>query len=349
MSARTPEPLTPAEYGRQVRRALDDLPSALLEETLEDLDEHLAEVAAERAAEGGGSLSERLGAPGDYAGELRRAAGLPEPATADSAAPAGPAEQIRRAAARLGRHDTVRSVAGFLPELRPAWWVLRGWLAVLALSHLAGYRSARYPFGAILAIPLIAAAVVLSVRLGRRAQRRPYRDPRQRLAAVAGNAALGLLAVISLIGVQQRTPAVYAGSTSPDYTVNSGGTLSRADGTPITNIYPYSAAGRPLSGVLLYDQDGRAVDNLSPTTGDGQPLVRVVPSGSPPPPANAYPQQQRLATDGEQGLATPGPEDPPGTTPSAGSSTSATPGAAPTSGRPAAPSPPAASTAGTTP
>lgn len=232
--------------------------------------------------------------------------------------------------------------------------MLRGWLAVVALSRLAGYRS-RYPFGAILALPLIAAAVVLSVRLGRRAQRRPYREPRQRLLAAGGNALLGLVALITLVGVQQRTRPVYAGTASTDYTTtyNPGRTLTRQDGTPITNIYPYTNAGQPLTGVLLYDQDGRALDNLSPTTGDGQPIERVVPAGSPPPPANAYPQQQRIATNGGPGLATPTPGDapsspasigtaPPGSTPTAGPSESATPTVRPTPGRPGGPRPTAA-------
>lgn len=342
-----PEPLNPAEYGRQVRQALADLPPTLVEEVLEDLDEHLTEAAAETVAEGGGPLEERLGPPAGYASELRRAAGLPQPAAPDRAARTGRADTVRDAVTRLGEHDAVRSALAFLPELRPAWWVLRAWLAVAALGSLSGYSSPFLSFRGILGLPLVAAAVVLSVRLGRRAQRRPYREPRQRLLALAGNGLLALLAVVTLIGVQQRAQPVYAsGDTSvPGY--NPGGTLTRQDGSPITNIYPYTAAGQPLTGVLLYDQDGRALDNLSPTTGDGQPLVRVVPSGSPPPPANAYPQHQRTATDGDPGLATPEPPVPPNTAPTASLTTTTSPSAAPstattptastTPGRPAGP------------
>lgn len=42
---------------------------------------------------------------------------------------------------QLRQHSVVRSVLAFLPELRPAWWVLRAWLALLALDYLFGTRS----------------------------------------------------------------------------------------------------------------------------------------------------------------------------------------------------------------
>lgn len=62
-----------ADYVAQVRSALADLPAATRDELLEDLTEHLTEVAAE----GQGSLAERLGPPAAYAAALRSAAGAP--------------------------------------------------------------------------------------------------------------------------------------------------------------------------------------------------------------------------------------------------------------------------------
>ena len=60
-----------ARYGAAVRAALADLAPDEREELLEDLEDHLAEVAAEPGA----SLTDRLGDPERYAGELRAAFG----------------------------------------------------------------------------------------------------------------------------------------------------------------------------------------------------------------------------------------------------------------------------------
>ena len=59
-------------YARDVRAELADVPAERLAELLDDLEEHLVEVAGE----GGEPLTVRLGPPAEYAAELRRAAGL---------------------------------------------------------------------------------------------------------------------------------------------------------------------------------------------------------------------------------------------------------------------------------
>lgn len=311
---------TTTQYAAQVRQALADLPPAIFEELLEDLDEHLAEVAAES----GGDLGSTLGAPQAYARELRRAAGLPPgPELANDSAPAW----VRAKVDHMLASDPGQATLAFLPELRPAWWVLRAWLAVVALSFVTGIGSVLLPFGLLLSVPVLAAAIVLSVRLGRWAQARPVVDPRQRLLTVAGNATLALVALFVLVGVgQSGTGNSYAG---PGY-VDPQPTLARADGTPITNLYPYSTDGQPLSGVLLYDQDGRSVDNLSTNTFEGQEIVRALTPGQPPPPSNSYPQAQQVRSyDGPEPtlLPLPGPALP---TPSAEASPSATPSPSPT-------------------
>ena len=58
-----------ATYAASVRAALSDLPSDQAEILLEDLEDHLREIAAEAE----GSLNERLGPPDQYAQELRTA------------------------------------------------------------------------------------------------------------------------------------------------------------------------------------------------------------------------------------------------------------------------------------
>ena len=64
-----------ARYATAVRVAFADLPGPDRELLLEDLEDHLQEVAAEA----GGPLSQRLGPPEAYAAELRASAGLPAP------------------------------------------------------------------------------------------------------------------------------------------------------------------------------------------------------------------------------------------------------------------------------
>src|SRR5437667_8987751 len=75
-----------ATYAASVRAALSDLPSDQAEVLLEDLEDHLREIAADA----GGPLAERLGSPEQYAKELRAAYGAaqagsrrPEPAFGD--------------------------------------------------------------------------------------------------------------------------------------------------------------------------------------------------------------------------------------------------------------------------
>jgi HAAS domain-containing protein len=67
-----------ATYLAQVRAELSDLPPGELEDVLEDVAGHLTEVAGEFEEEPtAAALQERLGTPGQYAAELRTAAGYP--------------------------------------------------------------------------------------------------------------------------------------------------------------------------------------------------------------------------------------------------------------------------------
>jgi hypothetical protein len=77
------------------------------------------------------------------------------------------------------------------------------------------------------------------------------------------------------------------------------GALAHEDGTPITNILPYSSTGQPLTGVLLYDQDGRPIDDLADSTADGSAVEHV--PGAPVQPGNAYPQQRQVVGWDESG------------------------------------------------
>ena len=126
-------------YVFAVRAALGDLPESLRDELLEDLPEHLAEVAAD----GEGSLTDRLGSPEAYAADLRMSAGF----VGGFPDPPGRTDQfkemrdvalarLRVADVRLGPLFGAERASEFLVQLRPAWWVLRGYLAAMVLAWM---------------------------------------------------------------------------------------------------------------------------------------------------------------------------------------------------------------------
>ncbi|NUR87968.1 MAG: hypothetical protein HOY71_28110, partial [Nonomuraea sp.] len=111
--------MTTEEYARAVRQALADHPDR--EELVEDLDDHLAEIAAESDV----PLEDRLGPPIAYAAELAAAYGG-RPTTS----------RRRRLLGEVRASGWYRRMAAFLPELRPGWWVLRGYVLAMLLLAL---------------------------------------------------------------------------------------------------------------------------------------------------------------------------------------------------------------------
>ena len=269
-----------AAYAAAVRAALADLPPAEAQALLEDLDDHLAEVAAESTE----PLAQRLGPPQGYAAELRsayRTSGLD-----DDRRRTPIVRGLRHLRERITGSSSYREVRAFLPELRPAWWVLRAYLAVLVAAVIFSGRNVSpvpNPFSrfGIVQIAATVIAVVVSVRLGRRGQ------PRGRLltpAALVANWLVALLAIPALASMATNQGSVSEQLSSPlvDQAVYAG--------APVTNIYPYARDGKPLSDVLLYDQNGNPLTVAGrdpdlttefPIGADGQPI------------ANAYPLLQR--------------------------------------------------------
>jgi hypothetical protein len=249
---------TPAaeQYLAEVDRELADLPAEERAELLEDLAMHLSALEEEGDER---PLATRLGSAADYAAELRLAAGLP-------ARSAGAHEEgrltagtrlLRRAATAARDSRVVREVWSFLPQLRPAWWVLRGYLVVAVpnLWDIDGSRDFPVPAPAgshLLGVVLVALAVVASVAVGRR------RLPRVLMVGVVAANLLLLVAAGNLLADWQwrsgdnRIVYVTAAAANPF----AESPLVTRHG-PITNVFPYSADGKPLEGVLLYDQDGR--------------------------------------------------------------------------------------------
>jgi hypothetical protein len=254
-----------ARYATAVRAAFGDLPGPERELLLEDLEDHLAEVAAEA----GGPLAERLGRPEAYAAELRASAGLPAatPRRRDRGSwlrTTWGAQQAGRLWRAASTHPAGRAVLEFLPELRPAWWVLRGYLAVQALavagSVLFSGVGLSFPAPALLGSRVLgllatAAAVVGSVWLGRQGPGSIRRDA----LTVVGNAVLAVFALAMLVGLGANE--ANADRYHPEWVTTYAGPTAglRADGREISNLFPFDAKGRPLEDVYLVDQDGQPV------------------------------------------------------------------------------------------
>jgi hypothetical protein len=271
-----------ATYASSVRAALSDLPPDQAEVLLEDLEDHLREVVSEA----GGPLAERLGPPEQYAQELRAAYG----ATHAGGSRQDPAlRDLRLAVRAVTASAWFGQVRAFLPELRPAWWVLRAYVVVLLLTEAFSpnynLRPIPNPFSSrgLLEIVAAAIAIVLSIRLGR--QRRPLAK-RGRLIAIGANVMIALIAI----------PVLARMGTFPSYAMVESGVAGQSqplimpNGDALTNIYPYSRDGQPLMDVLLYDQEGRPL-STSPNVGDVTTEYPVGADGQLI--TNAYPLRQR--------------------------------------------------------
>jgi hypothetical protein len=282
------------DYLAAVEHELADLPADDRSALLEDLALHLDALTAE---DDDRPLAVRLGSPAVYAADLRAAAGLP----ARSAAPLVRTAGLRaRWAAVLATPAAQRVLpAGrelrrLVRELRPAWWVFRGYLLVFVASAAEVDGASDFPVPApldspVLGLLLVAAAVAGSVALGRRTLPRPLN-----LVLAVGGVILAFLFLAIWASASDR----YPDSASPypipyepayDQALGEYPLLSRYG--PVTDVFPYSADGTPLEGVLLYDQDGRPLhvgfqewwaDNCArvltqPEAADGVPVPNSFP------------------------------------------------------------------------
>jgi hypothetical protein len=247
-------------YVAQVRLALGGVPGTTREELLDDLPEHLAEVLAE----GNGSLVERLGSPSAYAAELLAAAGL-------GAEPPARRDQVtelqewavkarRRSAVWLGAADVrVGPILGyakasdFLVLLRPAWWVLRGYLVAMVVAQILD--SGSEPIGLLpriggsdlVALILAAAGIVGSIWFGRRGTPVTFWP---RYAYYSGTLVLIILALAGFAGADDdaRTrpyvDATYSGGSGYDN---------------VRDVFVFDGQGRPVEDAQLYDQNGSPI------------------------------------------------------------------------------------------
>ncbi|MBY8872110.1 hypothetical protein K7640_09690 [Micromonospora sp. PLK6-60] len=305
------------DYVERVRAALADLPPTVRDELTEDLPEHLTEVAAEAD----GTLVERLGEPAAYAAELRVAAGAAAPARDRRGERIDAA--VRRLRARVDRLDTrlgpllgYDSAGEFLRLLRPAWWVLRGYLAVALLGAILGGGLALLPRpfnSAILGLLLLAVAIPLSVSLGRRAHEL-RRRPRQlmHLGAV-------VLACFGLVLVGQ-----FGGLARSNYPVEYYPVDNPYDSA--RDVFVYDGEGRLVRNARLFDQNGTPIrigypdcidmpEDQEAAVRNGYPYCpEQAPFGPRPVPPAAPPAVGPTATADPSGTPAPtGAADPSGT------------------------------------
>ena len=261
------------DYVARVRAALADLPPAQRDELTEDLADHLTEVAAEAE----GTLLERLGEPETYAAELRAAAG---------AAPGGArnldqrvASAMARARGRLRAMDTrlgpplgYATASDFLRLLRPAWWVLRGYLAAMLVTVITtGGEFGLLPrFGGELLAGLIMLIgfVLGSIWIGRRSAQLT-RWPRS--AVQVASAVLVVFAFAALIQAEDRM-------RYGDYGYDQTSVDSQYD--RVRDVFVYDSEGRLVENARLFDQNGNPIRLGYPDCSEdayGKPSLRAYP------------------------------------------------------------------------
>ena len=258
-----------------VRVQLTDLDADEQREILDGLEADLADLVAEH---GRGAL----GDPVAYARELRAAAGL-EP-------PTGAAR--RRMSLSDGLHTYLDDVhekwdrlvagmpgdaPGLLDTMRPVWWVLRGWVAVqVAATWFGDWSLTLVPGGDVPGLAAVLVAVLLSIQLGR-----GRLWPADRWRRVAGlrvllvglNVFALVMIPVVLSGLQHGRSDRYQRGFELGFREGAQSMQSQlksdkkaglyADGTWVSNIYPYDAQGRPLVGVQLYNQIGKPINVIT--------------------------------------------------------------------------------------
>jgi hypothetical protein len=161
----------------------------------------------------------------------------------------------------MRRTATYRELRSFLPQLQPAWWVLRGYLVALML----GAASSSYPHALsplprmwdsrLLGLLVTLGSIVASVAWSRVT---PARRGGLRALTVAGNIAV----VVAALTFVDNGPG-YQQVRYVDKQQEPGfPPVVRGPYGNILNIYPYAADGTPLSGVLLYDQAGNPIPGV---------------------------------------------------------------------------------------
>lgn len=251
-----------AAFVEKVRSRLADLGEEEREELLGGLEADLSEKLADGAP---------LGDPATYAVELRAAAGLPARSRFHLPTTTRPrlhdvGTQLDRARRRLddlvASDDRTRQAWSVASALRPAWWVLRAWIAVTFLDQLAGgfeYVTLLPTLGVPLLGPaLLLAAVVVSTLVGQGRLWPGSAAPSSVVARVA-LLAVNVVALLLPLGFHTNTglqqDPVYDGYNA-GYVDGARQPGLRLDSREIRNLFVYDAQGELVRGAQVFRGNG---------------------------------------------------------------------------------------------
>ena len=231
------------KFALEVRLALKDLGTSEVSELTEGLEADLAAQAEEQGSDFA------LPDSGEYARELREAAGLPS----YSRGVFGFVDRsLRIAAHKVASSPLAGAVLRFLVGMAPIWWIGRAYIAFclfeVFVMHTRYAYFPRSPFEWIVLIALL----VASTQLGRKTAN--LRRFWQRTVSV-----LNLLAILVAPLTLSQASAVAADSL---YLYENGAQLPavevglKLNSQQVDNIFVYDDQGNPLKDVQLFTQSG---------------------------------------------------------------------------------------------
>jgi hypothetical protein len=271
-----------AAYVRAVRRQLSDLGPDEVEELTGGLEADLTDALPN----GADNPVQMFGPPATYAAELRSAAGLPPRETSSrpvgglSALLLGMREFRDRSLDPLLAQPWWPAARDFLITLRPAWWLLRAYVAYQWVDQSLTDANQVLPYSFVTWLTL-AVSVVGSVELGRRGW------------AARGRWQRGLILVGNLFAVLVMVYGADGLASHHSYYVSQSSVEPPSEGLynagyQVVNVFPYDKNGQPLTDVQLFDDRGRPIAPAAAKyTGRDEERVRLIPA---------------LTADGGQGL-----------------------------------------------
>ena len=261
-------------YLDAIERELADLPADERAELLEDLAAHFGEFASDD------DLVSTLGDPAVYARELRDAAGLSASPPTEAHIPL--IDRLRANVTALRRSAWWRAIAAFLPELRPAWWVLRAWLIVAALAGGVDFPVPRVADHTLVGLAALMIVVPVSVKLGQQARRGQRKGLNVALTVFGA-----LFCLILPASANDGSGDKFVASTFPTATGGAPSTVG-VGGLSSAQLWVYDTAGNGyLVTRIRTTSDGRTeVQALCPSdvalhTADGTAIVCVGKLGPP--------------------------------------------------------------------